>query len=189
MSADGFVADANGGNDWIFKTGDSESQAWSVALGASAGLIIMGRKSFEMMAPYWPTASGPFAEPMNRIPKAVFSKSGYKGTDPENKIDPGQSPAAASWASARIFDGDLATTIKQLKAEPGDAPIVALGGATFMRNLIAAGLIDEFHLAIHPVILGSGMPIFTGVTSPMYLKLAEVKTFPNGTCVHTYYPA
>lgn len=189
MSADGFVADANGGNDWIFKTGDSESQAWSVALGASAGLIIMGRKSFEMMAPYWPTASGPFAEPMNRIPKAVFSKSGYKGTDPENKIDPEQSPAAASWASARIFDGDLATTINQLKAEPGDAPIVALGGATFMRNLIAAGLIDEFHLAIHPVILGSGMPIFTGVTSPMYLKLAEVKTFPNGTCVHTYYPA
>jgi dihydrofolate reductase len=57
ISVDGFVCDPNGKNDWIFKTGDEESLAWSVGSAREAGLIIMGRKSFENMAPYWPTAT------------------------------------------------------------------------------------------------------------------------------------
>ena len=63
ISIDGFVSDANGKNDWVFKTGDEESLAWSVGAVRQAGLIIMGRKSFEGLAPYWPTAPGPFAAP------------------------------------------------------------------------------------------------------------------------------
>ena len=59
-------------------------------------------------------------------------------------------------------------------------------GAGFMRNLIATGLVDEFHLAIHPVVLGAGLPIFNGSTKPFYLKLVDVKAFPGGTIVHTY---
>jgi len=179
ISVDGFVSGAKGENDWIFKTGDEESLAWSVEQASQAGLLVMGRKSFEMMAPYWPTATGPFAAPMNEIPKAVFTKKGFKAPDL------GQSPAAATWTGARIFDGDLAEGIRELKAEPGK-PIVALGGAGFMQSLITTGLIDEFYLATHPVALGSGLPIFSSVTSPLYLKLAEVKTFPGGVIVHTY---
>ncbi len=124
MSLDGFVAVANGKNDWIFKTGDEESLAWSVGQVREAGLIIMGRKSFEDMAPYWPTAPGPFAAPMNEIPKAVFTEKGFAGILPSAE----QSPAAASWAEARVFDGDLAEEIRKLKADSGK-PIVALGGA------------------------------------------------------------
>jgi dihydrofolate reductase len=185
MSLDGFVCDANGGNDWVFKTGDKESLASSVASVSQAGLIIMGRKSFETMAPYWPTATGPFTAPMNEIPKAVFTKKGFKGFDPGPKTSGELSPAIASWAGARIFDGDLAEGIKKLKSEPGK-PIVAIGGAGFMRSLITTGLIDEFVLAIHPVALGSGMPIFTEVSMPLYLKLADAKTFPGGIVTHTY---
>lgn len=181
MSLDGFVCDANGGNDWIFKTGDEASLAWSVEQSRQAGLIIMGRKSFEMMAPYWPTASGPFAEPMNTIPKALFTQKGFKGIDP----GPEASAAEISWAEAQVFDGDLAEEIRALKAEPGK-PIVALGGAGFMQSLIATGLVDEYHLAIHPVALGSGSPIFTGLEQSLYLKLAEVKAFPGGVVVHIY---
>ena len=183
MSLDGFVSDAKGDNSWIFKTGDAESLAWSVEKAWEAGLIIMGRKSFEGMAPYWPTASGPFAAPMNEIPKAVFTQSGYQGFKPTE-----QSPAADSWSGARIFNGDLTEKIKQLKAEPGK-PIVAIGGAGFMQNLIATGLIDEYVLAIHPVVLGSGFPIFTGLDLPLYLKLADKKAFPGGVVAHTYHPA
>jgi dihydrofolate reductase len=183
MSLDGFVSGANSGNDWIFKTGDEESLAWSVGAARQAGLIIMGRKSFEGMAPYWPTAPGPFAAPMNEIPKAVFTQKGFKGFDP----GPEASPAAASWIGARVFYGDLAEEIRQLKAEPGK-PIVAIGGAGFMQNLIATGLIDEYVLAIHPVALGSGLPIFTGLTIPLYLKLVDKKAFPGGTVAHTYHP-
>jgi dihydrofolate reductase len=184
ISIDGFVSDANGGNDWVFKTGDEESLAWSVGAARQAGLIIMGRKSFEGMAPYWPTATGPFAAPMNEIPKAVFTKKGFKGIDP----GPDASPAAVSWAEAWVFDGDLAEGINELKAEPGK-PIVAIGGAGFMQSLIATGLIDEYVLAIHPVALGAGLPIFTGLAKPLYLKMVDVKAFPGGGMAKTYHPA
>jgi len=184
MSLDGFVGAADGGNDWVFKTGDEESLAWSVGAVSQAGLIIMGRKSFEGMATYWQTAPGPFAAPMNEIPKAVFTKKGFKGIDP----GPDASPAAASWAKARVFDGDLAEGIKELKAGQGK-PIVAIGGAGFMRSLIATGLIDEYVLGIHPVSLGSGLPIFTSLEKPLYLKLADTKVFPGGAIAQTYRPA
>jgi dihydrofolate reductase len=185
ISVDGFVSGANGENDWIFKTGDEKSLAWSVGSAWQAGLIIMGRKSFEGMAPYWPTATGPFAAPMNEIPKALFTKKGFKGIDPGNTATAELSPAAATWAEARVFDRDLAEVIGELKAEPGK-PIVAIGGAGFMRSLIATGLIDEYLLAIHPVALGSGLPIFTDLGIPLYLKLVDVKNFPGGVVVHHY---
>jgi len=185
ISADGFVSDAHGGKDWVFKTGDAESQAWSVAAIRQAGLIIMGRKSFETMAPYWPTATGPFAAPMNEIPKAVFTRSGFKGAG-SARPKSGKRPAAGdSWKEAMICDGDLAGTIRTLKSVPGK-PIVAIGGAGFMKSLIATGLIDEYHLAIHPVALGSGLPIFSGLETPLYLKLADTKIFPGGVIAQHY---
>jgi hypothetical protein len=55
-----------------------------------------------------------------------------------------------------------------------------------MRSLITTGLIDEYVLAIHPVALGSGLPIFTDLAIPLYLKLVDVKTFPGGVIAHTY---
>jgi dihydrofolate reductase len=145
----------------------------------------MGRKSFETMTPYWPTAIGPFAAPMNNIPKALFTKKGFKGIDPVHTTTAEQSPTVNSWAEARVFDGDLVAGIKAIKAESGK-PIVAIGGAGFMQSLIATGLIDEYQLAIHPVALGSGLPIFTGLKIPLYLKLVDAKAFPGGVVVHTY---
>jgi dihydrofolate reductase len=96
-----------------------------------------------------------------------------------------QSPSSASWTGAKVFDGDLAEGIRELKAGSGK-PVLALGGAGFMQSLIATGLIDEYHLGIHPVALGSGMSIFTGLKMPLYLKLVDVKSFPKGVVVHTY---
>lgn len=185
MSLDGFVCDANGRKDWVFKTGDEESLAWSVGIIREAGLIIMGRKSFEEMAPYWPTATGPFAAPMNNIPKAVFTKRGF---DPLHTTRGEQLAAAASWTGAQVFDGDLAEGIRELKAGSGK-PIVAIGGAEFMQHLIATGLIDEYHLAIHPVVLGSGLSIFNALTTQLDLKLLAVREFPRGIVVHTYQSA
>ena len=182
LSVDGFVAGPDGKADWIFKNSDETSRAWSVAQSREAGLIIMGRKSFEVLAAYWPTATGPFAAPMNEIPKALFSKKGFKGGDPAPRAE--QSPATASWAEARVFDGDLAEGIRELKSGPGK-PILAIGGAGFMRSLIGTGLIDEYHLVTHPVVLGGGLPIFNDAP-PLDLKLVEVKAFPGGIVAHRY---
>lgn len=188
VSLDGFVCDANGQKDWIFKTGDEESLAWSVGIIREAGLIIMGRKTFEVLAAYWPTATGPFAAPMNNIPKALFTQKGFKSIDAVHATTEEQSPSVASWAEAQVFDGDLAEGIRELKAGSGN-PIVAIGGAEFMQQLIATGLIDEYHLAIHPVALGSGLPIFTALTKQLDLQLSGAKAFPRGIVVHTYQPA
>ncbi len=184
MSVDGFVSGANGEMDWVFKSSTPESKAWAIEQTWDADLVLMGRKTFETIAPYWVTSTDAFAAPMNEISKAVFTKKGYKGFDPGK--DP--SPAAVSWAKARIFDEDLAEGIKQLKAEQGK-PITAIGGAGFMNSLIATRLVDEFRLVIHPVILGAGQPIFTGLAKPQHLKLVDVKSFPGGIVVHIYHPA
>lgn len=183
ITVDGFVAGLNGKTDWMFKSSDETSRAWSLDRSYDASLIIMGRKSFESMAPYWPTATGPFAVPMNEIPKAVFTKSGYTGIKvaPDTKL----SPAEASWAAAKIFDSDLATEINKLKSQDGK-PILAIGGAGFMQNLIATGLIDEYHLNMHPVLLGKGLPVFSSIELPTDLKLLEAKSFPGGIVAHVY---
>ena len=118
ISLDGFVSGPNAGNDWVFKTGDEESKAWSVGQLREAGLIIMGRKSFEGLATYWPTAPGPFAAPMNEIPKAVFTKKGYAGFQPGAE----QPPAAASWANA----GSVAT----------DAPNIIVATLTVLNIVL-----------------------------------------------------
>jgi len=181
LTLDGFVSGLNGESDWIFKSSDETSRNWAAEQSMNASLIIMGRKSFETMAPYWPTASGPYAAAMNEIPKAVFTKKAFKNTVLNAKL----SPAAASWANAKVYDGDLSEEIKKLKSEPGK-PICALGGAGFMRSLIATGLIDEYLLITHPVVLGEGLPIFNGVTKPFDLKLVDVKSFPGGIVARRY---
>ena len=183
ISLDGFVSGPNGKNDWIFRSSDEESREWVLQSSRQAGLFIMGRKSFETMSPYWPTATGPLADVMNETPKAVFTQNGFKVPAAVSS-----SPAAASWAEARVTDGDLAERISQLKQEPGK-PILAFGGAGFMRSLIATGLIDEYNLVIHPTVLGGGLPIFTSPAKPFDLKLIASKAFPGGVVVHTYQPA
>lgn len=187
MSVDGFVSTGNGKMDWLFRSSDEESRAWSVGVTKEAGLIIMGRKSFHDMVSYWPSATGPFAAPMNEIPKGVFTRKGYDAASGIATKDK-ELPAAVSWSQAEVFNGDLTEEIKALKQESGK-PIVAIGGAEFMRNLIATELIDEYQLAIHPVILGSGLPILNGLREQLDLKLVDVKYFPGGIVVHTYQPA
>jgi dihydrofolate reductase len=181
MSLDGFVCGPNGENDWVFRSGDPESKAWSLEQISDAGLIAIGRKSFEMMAPYWITSTDLFAPTMNEIPKAVFTKQGYKGfTSGE-----GQPAAASSWAQAQVFNGDLAEEVSKLKAGEGK-PIVAIGGARFVQSLVATGLVDEYRLPVHPVALGSGVAIFGALPKPLDLKLIDVKIFKGGVAGHVY---
>jgi dihydrofolate reductase len=205
ISVDGFVGAANGEIDWIFSTTDEAATAWIVGLCRESGLHIMGSKTFQDMACYWPTATDAFSAPMNEIPKALFTQKGFGGFDPAHTTtavknvrkynaargilpSADASPAAVSWAEARVFEGDLAEGIRQLKEEQGK-PILAHGGAGFMRSLIATGLIDEYHLLVHPAALGAGMPIFNGLSKPLDLKLVDVKVFPGGAVAHTYHPA
>jgi dihydrofolate reductase len=160
----------------------------------NASLHIMGSRAFEMAA-YWPTSTAVFAPPMNQIPKAVFSKQGpaiLKLATAAAAHGAGQpaemQPGGESWAQAYVASGDLAEEVAKLKAQEGK-PIIAHGGASFVRSLVAQGLIDQYNLMVHPVVLGQGLPIFSDLTAPRGLKLVSSKAFAGGSVAQVYRPA
>lgn len=201
MSLDGFVSGPMGEAEWIF-SGDQEAIAWKVENAWNASLHIMGSRTFQGMATFWPTSTMVFAPPMNQIPKAVFSKSGpailkadvaTKGPrDAQTQAGDTQTgqlqPGAESWAEAYVASGDLAEEITKLKAKDGK-PIFAHGGATFARSLIAQNLIDEYVLLVYPIALGKGLSIFSDLPAPRPLKLVSSKGFPRGSVAQIYRPA
>jgi dihydrofolate reductase len=202
VSLDGFVSGPDGEAKWIF-SGDQEAIAWKVENSWNAGMHIMGSRSFQNMASFFPTSTGVFSPPMNQIPKAVFSKQGpavlkaVAATINElrdTRIQPGDNqtgplqPGAESWAEAYVASGGLADEIAKLKGMEGK-PIVAHGGAAFARSLIAQNLVDEYVLLVYPIALGKGVPIFSDLPAPRPLELVSSRTFPLGAVAQIYRPA
>jgi len=189
MSLDGFVSDLDGRNTWMFGA-DPEAKAWGVEFVWNASLHIMGSRSFQAMAPYWQTSADPFAPPMNQIPKAVFSRQGAAILDGARlTAAPAElQPGAGSWAEAYVAGGDLAEEIARLKARDGE-PIIAHGGVSFARSLVARGLVDQLALVVAPVALGQGLPLFCDLAAPMPLQLVSSKAFPGGAVAQIYRPA
>lgn len=166
VSLDGFVCGPNGEIDWIFENGSDDAKAWIIENLRQAGAHLMGARTYESMAAFWPASDSPFAPPMNEIPKIVFSKKGV--------VKPAASGNrhARSWSDARVLAGDLAAEIAALKSEPGKF-LAVHGGITFARSLIATGSIDEFRLMVSPVSLGKGIPLFSGLERPLRLQLVR----------------
>ena len=190
VSLDGFVSGLDGRADWIF-SGDEEAKAWKVANTWNASLHIMGSRSFQHMAGFFPTATTEFAPPMNQIPKAVVSNRGPAVLNAtaaaiKNLRDALQ-PGAESWAEAYVASGDLADEMTKLKAEDGK-PIVAHGGAALARSLIAQNLVDEYVLLVYPIALGKGVPIFSDLPAPRALELISSRAFPLGAVAQIYRP-
>jgi len=201
ISIDGFVGDPDGANRWMFGS-DQEAKAWSVETIWNASLHIMGSRTFHSMAAYWQTSTDQFAPPMNQIPKAVFSRQGpailrnvnttAALNDARANAGTGQSAelqtGAGSWVEAYVASGDLAEEIAKLKAQEGK-PIIAHGGVSFARSLVAQGLVDQFILLVAPVALGKGLPVFSELAAPTPLKLMSSKAFPGGAVAQIYRPA
>jgi dihydrofolate reductase len=192
ISLDGFVGSTDGDNSWMINP-DPVAKAWAVEKAWDASLILVGDRTFQHWAGYWPTATDDFSAPINQIPKAVFSRQGpaileaaRAATDKARAAQPGKvQPGAESWAQAYVASGDLATEVAKLKAEDGK-PMVAYGGAGFARSLIAHNLVDQFDLAHIPVVLGQGLTIFTELSRPRRLTVVSSKAFPKGTVVQSY---
>jgi dihydrofolate reductase len=204
VSLDGFVCGPNGEADWIFRTQGDDSTAMVVDTLRNAGVHIMGSRSYYDMAAFWPFSDMPFAAPMNDIPKVIFSRTGLKDAARVKTTraladakahrmgeQPGVTPTAAvlkSWAEPTVASGDLAEEILRLKAQQGNF-ILAHGGARFARSLVATGLIDEYRLGIHPVVLGQGQPLFSGLRSPVDLRLISWISYAAGVVGAVYQPA
>jgi dihydrofolate reductase len=175
VSLDGFFVDASGDMSWARKH-DDEWNAFASGNASGNGMLLFGRVTYEMMASYWPSPmalqnSPVVAKGMNEMPKIVFSRTLDK----------------ASWNNTTLLKGDLAIEVKKLKAAPGP-DMVILGSGTIVSQLAQLNLIDEFQLAISPIVLGKGRTLFESVTERLNLKLINSRTFGNGTVFVCYQP-
>ena len=167
VSLDGYVAPMDGSTDWIAAGGSADGLSWTVETVRNAGAHLIGAATYTAWAGYWPSASGPFAKPMNEIPKVVFSDS----------------LASAGWDETTIAAGDLAEAITRLKRERSGGYLLAHGGARFARSLVETGLIDEYRLMVHPVVLGAGERLFR---APLSIEPISTTVFNGGAVAHVF---
>src|SRR4051794_6347036 len=151
LSLDGYIAAPGDDLGWSMPS-DELFQFWSDRVGAT-GLALYGRRLWEAMSSHWPTADQQpgvtaahveFANRWRAMPKVVFSST----------------PRTLDW-NARLVTGDAVTEIARLKAE--DEGPMDIAGATLAASAMRAGLIDEYAVVTHPVLVGGGKPFFTAL--------------------------
>jgi dihydrofolate reductase len=174
VSVDGYTAARGGDLGWSVPS-DELFQFWSDRVGTT-GLALYGRKLWEGMSAHWPTADQKpgatpahieFARRWRDMPKVVFSST----------------IRAVDW-NARLVTGDAVTEITRLKTEDGGPMDIV--GATLAAAAMRAGLIDEYVLVTHPVLVGGGTPFFTALDGWVNLKLVETRSFPDGVLLTRY---
>jgi len=174
VSLDGFITDAKGDMSWAHRRGDAEWDAFGADNAKRGSALLFGRVTYEMMASFWPTpqamqTSPGIAEPINRAPKFVLSRTMKE----------------ASWQNTKLLKGDLVTEVKRLKSESGK-DITIMGSGSIVSQLTEAGLIDEYHVVVVPVVLGRGKTMFQTVHEKVPLKLVKTRTFGNGNVMLSY---
>ena len=175
VSLDGFTQGPAGEFDWPVV--DEELKEYFVDLAGEFDTFLFGRKVYELMADYWPTADTqswstdyePRYAPIWRdTSKIVFSKTLER----------------AGW-NTEVVGENIAEQITKLKEQP-DKGIVLFGGADMAATFIRLGLIDEYRLFVHPVVLGGGTPLFPAFDDRVSLRLAQTRTFDSAV-VHVHY--
>jgi len=173
VSLDGYIADSKGDMRWAAR----QDPQWSEFVrGNSQGdsVLVFGRTTYDHMASFWPTPAAAqmmpvVAKKMNNASKIVFSR----------RMD------QAAWENTTLIKSDLVEAVRKLKSEAGP-DMVILGSASIVRQLTAARLIDGYQLAVIPVILGSGLGMFTGLEGQCELLLDKTRSFDNGNVVMWY---
>jgi dihydrofolate reductase len=167
VSLDGYVAPADRSAGWEAAGRSPDGANWVLETVSNASVHLMGAATYVQWADYWPSAPGPFAKPMNGLPKIVFS----------NSLN------SADWAKTTIVSGDLTEEVSRLKQEHSGGYLLVQGGARFARSLVKTGLTDEYRLVVHPVILGSGEQLFT---APLTIEPISTTAFSAGAVAHVF---
>jgi dihydrofolate reductase len=172
---DGYMAGPNGEMDWMTFQWTDDLKDYITALMAPVKHIVLGRNLAEGFIPAW--KSGPEGESqeaidfMNNTPKTVITNS----------------LTESPWDNATVAGGDLTETITKLKAQT-DGDIIAYGGGTLVRDLIANQLLDEIHLFVSPTAIGAGMPVFPSTGAAQRFRLVAATPFECGVTALHYAP-
>ena len=150
---------------------DEESGSVMFEQARSMDALLLGRRTYEIFAGYWPTAPEdmPFTGLLNSVPKYVASRTLAGPLD---------------WQGSTLVAGDLAESITAVKERHDEVHVI--GSLDLVQSLLRLGLVDRLHLWLYPLLLGSGKRVFAGGTVPTALRLIESVTDPNGTLHLTY---
>ncbi len=176
VEAPGFDEHRSGRNAWALRVQRDEDQRFNTEHVMSAEALLLGRRTWQIWAAFWPTAAASGADPvladwMNRIPKYVVSNTLQR----------------ADWSNSRIISGDVPSEVRALKARPG-GDLLVYGSPDLVDELLRHDLVDELRLLVFPVVLGSGKRMFRDRIDTHHLRLTGTRTFESGVVLLTYIP-
>jgi dihydrofolate reductase len=134
--------------------------------------MLLGRRTYDIFASYWPNQRGPIAKAFNKATKYVVTRT----------LD------RLGWEKSQRIDGDVVQQLRQLKASDGPA-LQIWGSSNLLQTLIAAELVDEYRIWLFPVLLGEGKRLFENGVPPRGLTLVDTRSTPRGVLLNTYHPA
>jgi len=175
VTLDGYFTGPNGDLSWAHKKEkDPEWDEFVAENAGGGGRLLLGRKTYELMASYWPTPQASQNDPevakgMNSLRKVVFSRTLDKAT----------------WINTKLVKGDLAEEVRRMKKDSGDN-IAILGSGSIVSQLAKEGLIDEYQIVVYPIVLGKGRTLFDGVQEKVNLKRTRTRAFRNGNVLLCY---
>jgi dihydrofolate reductase len=169
--------DRRGGFDrggWAATRSDPEMWPFLTAMFERADALLLGRKTWEIWAPYWPLhdRGDPVSHGINVLPKYVPSTI---LTDP-------------TWQNTHVLKGDVEAAVRELKAKPG-SELQVHGSGNLLRWLLERDLVDELNLRLFPVVVGDGLRLFPERGQTHDLTLVESRSMPSGVTLLTYRPA
>ena len=178
ISLDGYAVDSEGSLEFFPESEqDRYSDRDQLAFLDSVDTILLGRKTYELFVDYWPTASTDeevIADRLNELPKLVFS----------NTLS--EAPWG-TWPPAKVVRGDAIAEIGRLKEREGKH-MVLWGSLSLAQDLMAADLIDEYHLQLCPTLVGGGRPLFAAREDYRTFERVNVRTYDTGALFLHYEP-
>ena len=174
ITLDGYFTDANNDMSWAHKNADDEWNKFTSENASGGGVLLFGRKTYDLMVSFWPTKQAyemmpTVAEGMNNLQKVVFSRTMEKAT----------------WNNTRLVKDNMVEEVRRMKSESGDNMVI-MGSGTIVSQLTQERLIDEYQFVVHPLVLGSGRTLFEGVKDQLPLKRINSRTFRNGNVLLSY---
>lgn len=173
VSVDGYFEGVNHDISWHNVDKEFSTFVHEQNLGPT-GAILMGHRTYDLMAGFWPKEEGMKEDPetarwMNETPKFVATRA----------------PFTPAWASVTVLSGDVVAEVATLKAQPGK-DIVILGSNELCVSLMEKGLVDEFRLMVNPVALGAGTQLFAGLSKRINVTLTSTREFKSGNVLNCY---
>jgi dihydrofolate reductase len=177
VSLDGVMEDPGGAEDyrhggWTFQIDRGEGDRFKMDETLESDALLLGRVTYEGFAAAWPSRDDAFADKFNSMPKYVVSSTLEK----------------ADWNNTTVLRGDVVEEVSKLRQGPG-GDIMVHGSRSLAQTLIEHDLVDELHLMVFPVVLGTGKRFFGDTSDKKRLRLTDSKIVGDGVAILIYQPA